>query len=105
MNKKAIEYLNKVASMEDENFSNLARFKIAMIYLKNNDKASAIKFLNEILNSKTQTMKDAALFKLAKISDKKEEAQKYYQDLINKFPSSPMVESAKAELQKLETSK
>jgi len=92
--------------MEDENFSNLARFKIAMIYIKNNDKASAIKFLNEILNSKTQTMKDVALFKLAKISDKKEEAQKILSRLkFNKFPSSPMVESAKAELQKLETSK
>jgi TolA-binding protein len=38
---------------------------------------------------------------MAKISDNKDEAKKYYEEIINKFPSSTMVESAKAELQKL----
>jgi len=32
----------------------------------------------------------------------KTESQKYYQEIINKFPSSPLVDSAKMELQKLQ---
>lgn len=100
-NNKAIEYLSKVASMDDEKFSNLAKFKIAMIYLKNNDKEHATKTLNEIINGKSPVMKDVALFEMAKISDNKDEAKKYYEEIINKFPSSTMVESARAELQKL----
>ncbi len=99
--KKAIEYLNKVANMNDEALSNLARFKIAMIYLKNNDKEQAIKFLKEIIDGKSIVMKDAALFELAKITDNREESRKYYEELINKFPSSAMTEQAKAELEKL----
>lgn len=100
-NKKAIEYLSKVASMNDENFSNLAKFKMAMIYLKDNDKERATKTLKEIIDGKSTVMKDVALFEMAKISDNKDEAKKYYEEIINKFPSSTMVESAKAELQKL----
>lgn len=100
-NKKAIEYLSKVASMNDENFSNLAKFKIAMIYLKDNDRERATKTLKEIIDGKSTVMKDVALFEMAKISDNKDEAKKYYEEIINKFPSSTMVESAKAELQKL----
>ncbi|WP_353684641.1 tetratricopeptide repeat protein [Thermodesulfovibrio sp. 3907-1M] len=100
-NKKAIEYLNKVASMDDETFSNLAKFKIAMIYLKNNDKERTIKSLKEIINGKSIVMKDAALFELAKVTDNREESRKYYEELINKFPYSTMVEPAKVELEKL----
>ncbi|MBC7190088.1 tetratricopeptide repeat protein, partial [Candidatus Aerophobetes bacterium] len=100
-NKKAIEYLSKVASMNDENFSNLAKFKMAMIYLKDNDKERATKTLKEIIDGKSTVMKDVALFEMAKISDNKDEAKRYYEEIINKFPSSTMVESAKAELQKL----
>lgn len=100
-NNKAIEYLTKVANMDEEIFSNLAKFKIAMIYLKNNDKERATKILKEIINGKSPMMKDVALFEMAKISDNKDEAKKYYEEIINKFSSSIMIESAKAELQKL----
>ncbi|MCX7723669.1 MAG: tetratricopeptide repeat protein [Thermodesulfovibrio sp.] len=100
-NKKAIDYLSKVANMDDETFSNLARFKLAMIYLKNNDKENATKALKEIINGKSLVIKDIALFEMAKISENKEEAIKYYEEIINKFPTSLMVENAKAELKKL----
>lgn len=100
---KAIQYLNQVAGMNDETFSNLAKFKIAMIYLKNNDKAQAIKTLKEIVNGNSMVVKDIALFELAKISDNKQEAKKYYEEIINKFPSSQMAQIAKEELQKLQT--
>ncbi|MGB9710682.1 MAG: tetratricopeptide repeat protein [Thermodesulfovibrio sp.] len=100
--RKAIEYLNKVANSDDESFSNLAKFKIAMIYLKNNEKQQAIKTLKEIVNSRSTVMKDVALFELAKI-DNKEEAKKYYEEIINKFPSSELIGIAKEELQKLQS--
>ncbi|MGB9823115.1 tetratricopeptide repeat protein [Thermodesulfovibrio sp.] len=100
--RKAIEYLNKVANSDDESFSNLAKFKVAMIYLKNNEKQQAIKTLKEIVNSRSTVMKDVALFELAKI-DNKEEAKKYYEEIINKFPSSELIGIAKEELQKLQS--
>jgi len=101
--KKAIEYLNKAASTDDEAFSNLAKFNIAMIYLKSNDRQQAIKTLKEIVNGRSIVMKDVALFELAKIIDNKEEAKKYYEEIINKFPSSPVIDAAKEELDKLQT--
>lgn len=102
---KAIECLNKIAIMDDEAFSNLAKFKIAMIYLKNNDTAHAVKTLKEILSGRSDTMKDVALYEMAKISAEtdKTEAQKYFQEIINKFPSSPLVDYAQSELKKLQT--
>lgn len=99
--KKAIEYLNKVAGMNDEAFSNLAKFKIAMIYLKNNDKEQAIKVLKEIVSGKSLVMKDVSLFELAKITENKEEARKYYEEIISKFPDSAIVEEAKEALKNL----
>lgn len=102
---KAIECLSKIASMDDEAFSNLAKFKMAMIYLKNNEKATAVKTLKEILDGRSATIKDIALYELAKISAEtnKTEAQKYFQEIIDKYPSSPLVDYAKTELKKLQT--
>lgn len=102
---KAIKCLDRIAKMDDEAFSNLAKFKIAMIHFKNNDKAAAVKALREILNGSSTTMKDVALYELGKISAEtdKTEAQKYFQEIINKFPSSPLVDYAKIELKKLQT--
>ncbi len=101
---KAINCLSRIAGMGDEAFSNLAKFKMAMIYLKNNDRALAVKILKEILNEKSPVMKDIALYEMARIYGEtdKTESQKYYQEIINKFPSSPLVDSAKMELQKLQ---
>ncbi|GAB6184129.1 tetratricopeptide repeat protein [Thermodesulfovibrio hydrogeniphilus] len=88
---KAIEILNKVASSNDPYFTNLAKVKIAMTYLKNNEQDKAIQVLNEIINGNSDTLKDFALFQLAKIyeKDNKEQAQKYYDTLVNKYPASP----------------
>lgn len=87
--------------MNDEAFSNLAKFKIAMIYLKNNDKEQAIKVLKEIVSGKSLVMKDVSLFELAKITENKEEARKYYEEIISKFPDSAIVEEAKEALKNL----
>lgn len=100
--KKAIEYLNKVVGMNDEAFSNLAKFKIAMIYLKNNEKEQSVSILKEIVNGKSSVMKDAALFELAKITDNREDAKKYYEEIIRNFSSSPVAEMAKKELEKIQ---
>lgn len=94
---KALETLNKVFELKDERFSNLAKIKISMIYLRDSEKEKAIKSLNEVINSKHETMKDFAVLQLAKIHEKdnKEEAIKYYEMLINKYPQSPFIEEAK----------
>lgn len=100
---RAVETLNRVFEMNDERFSNLAKIKIAMIYLGENDKDRAISSFNEILNSKHEIMKDFAYFQLAKIheKDKREEALKYYELLIKNYPQSPLAEEAKSNLAKI----
>jgi len=94
---KAIEFLSKVSKAGDENLSNLAKFKIAMIYLKNKDKEQAVKVLKEISSGNSLVMKDMALFELAKITEQenKEEALKYYNEILTRFPNSPLSDSAK----------
>lgn len=94
---KAIDTLNKVAESGDNNISNLAKVRIAMIYLKNNEQQLAIKKLDEIINGQSLVMKDFALFQLGKIyeKDKKEEALKYYERLVRDFPQSPFSETAR----------
>jgi len=100
---KAIECLSKVSNAGDENLSNLAKFKIAMIYLKNKDKKQAVKFLKEITSGNSLVMKDMALFELAKITEQenKEEALKYYDEILKRFPNSPLSDSAKKAVEEL----
>lgn len=99
---KAIEILNKVASTGDPNLSNLAKVRVAMIYLKNNQQEQAVNKLNEIVNGQSLVMKDFALFQLAKIyeKDKKEESLKYYEKLIKDFPQSPFSDLTRKFLEK-----
>ncbi|MCX8034313.1 MAG: tetratricopeptide repeat protein [Thermodesulfovibrio sp.] len=94
---KAIDTLNKVSGSSDTNLSNLAKVRIAIIYLKNNEQQQAIKKLDEIVNGQSLVMKDFALFQLAKIyeKDKKQEALKYYERLVKDFPQSPFSEIAR----------
>lgn len=94
---KAIEILNKVAGSADPNLSNLAKVRIAMIYLKDNQQELAVNKLNEIVNGQSLVMKDYALFQLGKIyeKDKREEYLKYYEKLVKDFPQSPFSELAK----------
>ncbi|GEM_PF-600432 len=101
---KAIETLRKVVNTSDPYFTNLARVKIAMIHLKNNEQTLAVNLLNEILNDKSDTMKDFSLFQLAKIYEQNnpEEANKYYDSLIRKFPESPFAQSAKNKIKESE---
>ncbi len=99
---KAIEVLNKVEKTKDLNLANLAKIKIAMIYMRNNDTSKAIIKLNEIINDQSQIMKDFAIYQLAKIyeKDNKEESLRYYEKLVKEFPQSPFTELAKNELEK-----
>lgn len=94
---KAIETLNKAIKNSDPNVANLARVKIAMIYLKNNEMQQAVNKLNEIISGQSSVMKDFALLQLAKIyeKEKKEEALKYYERLAKDFPQSPFSDSAR----------
>lgn len=94
---KAIEVLNKVIESGDTIVANLAKVKIAMIHMRNNEQSEAIKKLNEILNGQSEVMKDFAFFQIGKIyeKDNKEEAFKYYENLIKNFPQSPFAELAK----------
>lgn len=100
---KALEVLNKVVNTRDENFSNLAKFKLAMIYLKNNNKEQAIKLLKEIYAGNSLVMKDVTLFELGKITENenKEQAIKFYEELITKYPNSVLSISAKKSLEEL----
>ena len=100
---KAIECLSKVSKAGDENLSNLAKFKIAMIYLKNKDKKQAVKFLKEITSGNSLVMKDMALFELGKITEQenKEEALKYYDEILKRFPNSPLSDSVKKAVEEL----
>ncbi len=94
---KAIETLNKAIKSSDPNIANLARIKIAMIYLKNNEMQQAVNKLNEIVSGSSSVMKDFALLQLAKIyeKEKKEEALKYYEKLAKDFPQSPFSDSVR----------
>jgi hypothetical protein len=100
---KAIECLSKVSKAGDENLSNLAKFKIAMIYLKNKDKEQSVKFLKEITSGNSLVMKDMALFELGKITEQenKEEALKYYDEILKRFPNSPLSDSVKKAVEEL----
>ncbi len=95
---KAIEILNKIAASNDAYFTNLAKVKIAMIYLKNNEQDKAVQVLNEIINGNSDTLKDFALFQLAKIyeNENKEQAKKYYDTLIKNHPNSPFTAVVKS---------
>ncbi len=99
---KAIEVLNKVENSKDLNMANLAKIKIAMIYMRNNDTLKAISKFNEIINDHSPIMKDFAIYQLAKIyeKDNKEESLRYYEKLVKEFPQSPFNELAKNELEK-----
>lgn len=100
---KAIEVLNKVAGSGDPNLSNLAKVKIAMIYLRDNKQELAVNKLNEIVNDQSLIMKDYALFQIGKIyekDNKKEEYLKYYEKLVKDFPQSPFSDLGRKVLEK-----
>ncbi|MEN2994499.1 MAG: tetratricopeptide repeat protein, partial [Thermodesulfovibrio sp.] len=94
--KKAIEVLEKVENSDDEVFSNLAKFKLAMILKKTNKEEAANK-LKQIVNGKRDFIKDAALYELAKIYEEsnREQAKIYHEEIIKRFPSSPFAEIVK----------
>lgn len=94
---KAIEILNKAIGSGDSIVANLAKVRIAMIHIKSNEQLEAVKKLTEILNGQSEVMKDFAFFQIGKIyeKDNKEEAFKYYENLIKNFPQSPFAELAK----------
>lgn len=95
--RKAVEVLKKVENSKNEVFSNMAKFKLAMI-LKKTDRDEAVKKLQEIVNGKSDLLKDAALYELAKIYEEydKEKAKTYYDEILKRFPSSPFVGTLKS---------
>lgn len=94
---KAIETLATVENSGDINFSNMAKIRAAMIYLKSNQRSQAVKKLNEVIEGKSVVLKDFALYELGNISlsENKEEAHKYFDRLVRDFPQSPFSEMAR----------
>ncbi|MBN2655348.1 MAG: tetratricopeptide repeat protein [Nitrospirae bacterium] len=80
----------------------LARYKMAMTYIKKDDKPKAFSMF-AVLSSLNETVafQDLSLFENAKLLDeagKTEEAKAKYNELITKFPQSPLAEEAKKAL-------
>ncbi len=85
----------------DEKFLPLAYQKIALIYLKKGETEQAKRTLDNLYNLKGDVLKDFALMEYAKLLDKEgqaDEAQKKYQEVVRKYPSSPFIEEAKAKI-------
>jgi tetratricopeptide (TPR) repeat protein len=85
----------------DEKFLPLAYQKMVLIYLKKGETEQAKKTLDSLYNMKGDVLKDFALMEYAKLLEKEgqlDEAQKKYQEVVKKYPSSPFIEEAKAKL-------
>ena len=85
----------------DEKFLPLAYQKMALIYLKKGETEQAKKTLDSLYNLRGDILKDFALMEYAKLLEKEgqlDEAQKKYQEIIKKYPSSPFIEEAKAKI-------
>jgi tetratricopeptide (TPR) repeat protein len=93
------DFIKKYAT--DENFLPLAYQKMSLIYLRKGETEHAKRTLDDLYNMKSDILKDFALMESAKLFEKEgqlDEAQKKYQELVKKYPSSPFIEEAKAKI-------
>jgi len=90
-----------------QRYSNKDRFiplvyqKIAMVYIKKGDVASAKKALDTLSNLNVDIFKDFALMEYGRLLEKEgklDEAKKKYKELTTRFPYSPFIDEAKAKL-------
>ncbi len=83
----------------------LAYYRIAMLQLEEGKKDEALKTLDTMYNLASPYFKDLALYEAARILEsmgKKEEAERKYGLIVQKFPTSPFASVAKAKTKKEE---
>ncbi|HSB51321.1 MAG TPA: tetratricopeptide repeat protein [Dissulfurispiraceae bacterium] len=79
----------------------LSYMKMAMAFLKKNESDNALTTLKSLYSIKNSALQDVALMESAKILEsqgKSEEARNTYQELVNKFPQSPLAGEVKKKL-------
>ncbi len=99
---KNFKTLVKKFSREEE-FLSLGLYNIAQIQLKQGNREAALKTLDELYSTAKGYFKDLALFESARILEetgKKEEAQRKYSLIVEKYPSSPFYSIASSKIEK-----
>jgi predicted negative regulator of RcsB-dependent stress response len=84
---------------EQEPFTSVALYKMAMVSLQEGRAEDALSFLETLSSSKSDSLKDLALMDAARILEgmgKKEEAREKYEALATSFPESPFAGQARA---------
>ncbi|MDX9715233.1 MAG: tetratricopeptide repeat protein [Dissulfurispiraceae bacterium] len=100
------ETIKKLLDLTDRGsdplISPLARYKMAMTYIKKDDKPKAFSMFATLSSLKEPVaLQDLSLLENARLLDeagKAEEAKAKYNELITRFPHSPLVEEAKKKL-------
>src|SRR5208283_2336068 len=92
---EAIKPLKKIIDeYPDPKISSLAYYKMAIIYLNKGDVNNALKTFDTLIAVKDALLQDMALMESGRTLElvgRTEEAKNKYNELINKFPSSPLV--------------
>jgi len=96
---EAIKAFQDVGESADVRFAGLGQYKVAMVQLKKGDSAKALAALEKVVLTRNAPLQDLALVEMGKIlaaQGKTEEAKAKYQEVMTKFPKSPVAEEAKA---------
>jgi len=100
-NDEAIKAFQEVGESTDARFAGLGQYKVAMVQLKKGDSAKALAALEKVVLTRNAPLQDMALVEMGKIlaaQGKTEEAKAKYQEVMTKFPKSPLAEEAKLRL-------
>ncbi|MBI3592719.1 MAG: tetratricopeptide repeat protein [Nitrospirae bacterium] len=87
----------------DPKIISLAYYKMAMTYVRKGDMTNALNTLNSLASIKDSPLQDMALLESGKILEsmgKTDDARKKYNELINKFPKSSLVNEAQTRVGK-----
>lgn len=98
---EALKVFQEVGESSDARFAGLGLYKVAMVQLKKGDSAKALAALDRVVLTRNAPLRDLALVESGKIllaQGKAEEAKAKFQEVITKFPQSPLAEEAKASL-------
>lgn len=92
---KLFDEINR--KFDDNRFTPLAHYKMALISMKKENSAEALKYLDQLYNLKPDGFKDLSLLESARILEttgKSEESLKKYEQLTKEFPNSPFLGEA-----------
>lgn len=98
---EAIKVFQEVGESSDARFAGLGLYKLAMVQLKKGDPDKALAALNRLVLTRNAPLQDLALVESGKIlqaQGKAEEAKAKFQEVITKYPKSPLAAEAKASL-------